>query len=535
MRMKPNHRPRRAVAGRLWPAVLVAVLAGLLVACGASPGATAPAGETVAVIVGDLAANATASGVLRASRAATLDSPTTGRVTAVLVRAGQQVTAGEPLVVLDTADLELSVRSAQANLRQAEAQLSDLLSDPTPAEMAAAEAAVASAQAQLDALLAGPTAAEQAALESSLRSAEAAYASAQADLTNAQGSVSAADLSAAEAQLAAAQLQLRSAEDANRDTTDQATDEALRAAQEAVAQAQAQLDDLRAGPDTAAAASNLGAASARLESARADFEQQTAGPSAAQQATSESQLADAQASLAQLQAGPTAAQRASAEAAVEQARLALADAEDALANATITAPFDAAVTTVLVQPGEIATGPVVGLVDLGSLQVVLQVDEVDVGSMAVGQPATVTLESFPDAVIAAEVAAIAPAAATSSAGLVTYDVRLRLGDSGLPLLAGMTANATLVTAERRDVLLVPNEAISVDRTTGTYSVRRQTATGAETVTIVIGLRDNQYTEVRDGLSAGDVLLIGETDSSNGAPGFGDNGPFGGARRQLRGG
>ena len=41
------------------------------------------AGETVEVVVGDLAANATASGVLRASREATLDSPTTGRVTAV--------------------------------------------------------------------------------------------------------------------------------------------------------------------------------------------------------------------------------------------------------------------------------------------------------------------------------------------------------------------------------------------------------------------------------------------------------------------
>ena len=517
MRMKPNHHPRRAVAGRLWPAVLVAVLAGLLAACGAAPDAAAPTGETVEVVVGDLAANATASGVLRASRAATLDSPTTGRVTAVLVRAGQQVTAGEPLVVLDTADLELSVRSAQANMRQAEAQLADLLSDPTPAEMAAAEATVASAQAQLDDLLSGPSAAELAALESSLRSAEAAYVSAQADLTNAQDSVS-----AAEAQLAAAQLQLRSAEDANHDNTHQATDEALRAAQEAVAQAQAQLDDLRGGPDTAAAASNLGAASARLQGARADFEQQTAGPSAAQQATAESQLADAQAALAQLQTGPTAAQRASAEAAVEQARLALADAEDALANATITAPFDAAVTTVLVQPGEIAAGPVVGLVDLGSLQVVLQVDEVDVGSMAVGQPATVTLESFPDAAIAAEVAAIAPAAATSSAGLVTYDVRLRLDDSGRPLLAGMTANATLVTAERRDVLLVPNEAISVDRTTGTYSVQRQTATGAETVEIVIGLRDNQYTEVRDGLAAGDVLIVGSATNSalDSTPAFG---------------
>ena len=146
---------------------------------------------------------------------------------------------------------------------------------------------------------------------------------------------------------------------------------------------------------------------------------------------------------------------------MEQARLALADAEEALAKDTITAPFDGAVTTVYVQPGEIAAGPVVTLVDLSSLEAVLQVDEVDVGGLAVGQPATITLESYPDTEIAAEVASIAPAAGASVTGLVTYDVRLRLGESGVPLLAGMTANATLVTAEKTDVLLVPNEAIQV--------------------------------------------------------------------------
>jgi HlyD family secretion protein len=286
---------------------------------------------------------------------------------------------------------------------------------------------------------------------------------------------------------------------------------------------------LRQGPDTAAAQGSAAAAAARLESARAEYERQTAGPTAAQRAQAESQLAAAQASLAQLQAGPTAAQRAQAESAVEQARLALADAEEALANATITAPFDAAVTTVFVQPGEIAAGPVVAVVDLSSLEVVLQVDEVDVGSLAVGQPATITLESYPETEIAAEVASIAPAAGASVTGLVTYDVRLRLGESSVPLLAGMTANATLVTAEKRDVLLVPNEAIQVDRTSGAYSVRRQMGDTVEEVEIVIGLRDNQFTEIREGLSAGDVLLVGgggEEGSSFGPAGDFD-GPGGG--------
>jgi len=525
---------RDSNVGRRGAAVsLLLLLAALLAACGAAPGAASQTAETVEVIVGDLSANATASGTLRAARAATLESSATARVTDVLVRAGQQVAAGEPLLTLDTADLELNVRAAQGNLRQAEAQLADLLREPTAAEVAAAEAGVESAQAQLDDLLAGPSAAELAQLESSLRSAEAAVASANAEVTSVAGSVTAADLSAAEAQLAAAQLQLRAAEDANEELADQASHEALQTAQQAVAAAQARVDELRQGPDTTAAQDSAAAAAARLQSARADYERQTAGPTAAQRAQAESQLADAQASLAQLQAGPTAPQRASAEAAVEQARLALADAEEALAEATITAPFDAAVTTVYVQPGEIAAGPVVGLVDLGSLEAVLQVDEVDVGNLAVGQPATITLESYPDTEIAAEVSSIAPAAGASATGLVTYDVRLRLGQSSVPLLAGMTANATLVTAEKRDVLLVPNEAIQVDRTSGTYSVRRQSGETVETVEIVIGLRDSQYTEVREGLSAGDVLLIGgggDEGSSFGPAGDfqgpGGGGPFG---------
>jgi HlyD family secretion protein len=513
--------------GRRGAAVLL-LLIGLLTACGAPSGAANQPAATVEVIVGDLAANATASGALRAARAATLESPTTARIQDVLVRAGQRVAAGEPLLTLDATDLAMNLRSAQGSLRQAEAKLADLLSDPTAAERAAAEAAVAGAQAQLDELKAGPSELELASLQASVRSAEASYAAANADLTGAQNSVSDADRAAAEAQLAAAQLQLRNAQDANEENTNQATDAALREAQQSVAAAQAQLDDLNRGADTTAAQNNVAAAAARLESARADFERQIAGPTAAQLAQAEAQLADAQAALAQLQAGPTAAQRAAAEAAVVQARLAVADAEEALAKATVAAPFDAAVTDVHAQPGEIAAGPVVSLVDLDSLEVVLQVDEVDVGSLTSGQPATVTLESFPSEEIAAEVASVAPAAAAANSGLVSYDVRLRLGDTDLPLLAGMTANAELVTAEKRDVLLVPNEAIQVDRTRGVYSVRRQTAQGVEEVEIVIGLRDNQYTEVREGLSAGDVLLVGgETESPFGPDSaFQPDGPFG---------
>lgn len=492
-------------------ALIVTALMGVLVLAACLPNPNDAQGqateETVEAFIGNLEANATAGGTLSAARAAMLNAPTTGRVAEVLVRPGQAVAAGEPLLALDTADLELNRLSAELDVRQAEASLADLLADPTPTELAAAETAVATAQAQLDDLRAGPPAAELASLETSVRSAQSSLASAQAELVRAQTTVTDADIRAAEAAVAAAQLQLQSAEQANEDLTNAATDQQLRSAQQALAAAQARLDDLRGGADTAAAQSSVNAAAARLESAQAEYDRQVAGPSASQLASAEAQLADAQASLATLRDGPTAAQIDAAEAQLAQAQLTLAGAEAALADATVAAPFDGVVAAVNVQPGEIASGPVAELVDLGSLEVILQVDEIDVGSLSVGQPATVTLESYPDAGIPAEVASIAAAATTNPSGLVTYDVRLRLGDTALPLLAGMTANADLVTAEKQDVLLVPNAAIQADRTTGTYSVWRVNGETLEEVPVTIGLRDGRYTEITSGLSAGDRLSL----------------------------
>lgn len=508
-----NRTARSAVA--ILP-VLMAVLA-LLSACAPqTESAAAQSDQIVEVFLGDLSANATATGSLVASRSAALQAPTTARVSEVYVRAGQSVVAGEPLVTLDTAGTTLDVASAQLDVRTAEAALADLLTEPAATERAAAEAAVESARASRDALLAGPTTVELASSEASLASAQASVANANADLTNVQSSVTTADLAAAEAALASAEVRLNQARERNQEITNQETHEAMMAAEQALAEAQAQVDELRGGPDTAAAQSSVGAAAARLEASHANFAQIIAGPTAAQTAQAEAQLASAEATLANLIADPTEAEIAGAEADLESARLALADAEETLAGMTIVAPFDGVVTAVHVQPGEIAGGSVVELVDLDSLQVILQVNEVDVGSLSEGQEATITLPGFPGVAIPAEVATIAAAARNAAGGgAVTYDVRLDLTSTDLPLLEGMTVDASLVTVEKTGVLLVPSGAIRVDRDSGTYSVQRVLADGTTTEEIIIsiGLRDANYTEVTSGLEAGDRVLIASAPQS----------------------
>jgi HlyD family secretion protein len=412
---------------------------------------------------------------------------------------------------LATADLSLGVTAAEQTLRLQEANLADLLAEPSAAEMAAAEADVASAQANFDALTNGATAEEIAAAEANLRAAQASLNAATADLDSTESSVTESQLQAAQAAVAAAEINLQNAQEANEELTNAATDQALRQAEQQLAAARAQLNVLLAGPDEAqlaAGQSSVTSAASQVESRQAELDQLRQGATAAQLANAEAQLAQAEAALADLVTGPTVEEIAAAEAEVEQARLSLADAQEALAKATVVAPFAGLVTAVHVTEGEIAGGPVVELIDDHDLAVTLQVDEADVGALSIGQPATIILSTWPDVAIPGEITVIAPGAQTTpGSSLVVYEVRVGLGTTDLPVRAGMTAEANLVTAEREEVLLVPNRAIRVNRENGTYSVLLVTGETTQEVPVTIGLRDDENTQITGGLNAGDELML----------------------------
>ena len=475
---------------------------------GNTESAEAQGGETAVAFTGDLSASATASGQLLPQREAVLTTNTVARVEKIPVRLGDPVQLGDLLVQLDTTELQFDVDNAAQTVALAQARLDDLLAPASAADIASAEAALASAQAQLDDLMDGPSETEIALTEASVASAQASLSSSVADLNSTQQSINQSQITAAEANLLAAQQQLEAAEEANADDPNEATHEAMLQAQQAVASAQAQLDDLLAGPSVNAAQNSVAAANARLEGNQIDLETTLAGASTLDIANAQSSVAQAEATLADLLAGPTVEEIRSAEAEVVQAELTLAAAEEALAEASITAPFTGVVTTVYVSEGEIASGPVVELVDSSSLELVLNVDEVDIGSFAVGQPAIVTLEAWPDREIASEIVAIAPSASEENSALVTYDVRLAYQADDLPTLIGLTANANLITAQRSDVLLVPNAAITPDRAAGKYFVDVQQADGNfRQVEVSIGLQDDENTQITDGLVEGDILRL----------------------------
>ena len=471
--------------------------------------------ETAVAFIGNLADTATASGQVVSLHEASLAVNAPGQVVAVAVQVGDSVTAGEVLVQLETDALVLNVTNAEQSLRLQEANLADLLVAPAAADVASAQAAVVSAQANLDDLLAGPSATDLAVYEANLRASEASLWSSTATLASNRNAITQAQIESARAAVLSAQIQYDRAQEANEDNTNEATHQALMQAAQALADAQGQLADLEAGPDVAASQSNVAAAAARLDGTQADYNVQASGATAVQIASAESQLAQAEATLANLLDEATAEEIAIAEANVAQAQLTLADAQEALAEAAVVAPFAGVVTAVYVSEGEIASGVVVALADMNSLEVVLSVDEVDIGVLEVGQTAVLNLETWPDSEIVGVVSAIAPQATTNNNATVTYDVHITLGESDLPILLGMTANADLVTAERNDVLLIANAAIQADRANGTYSVNLlgQDAEGnvtTEEVAVTIGLRDDRFTEITSGLNEGDEVAIGNS-------------------------
>lgn len=491
-----------------------------------------PAQETVTAFIGDLAAEATASGTIQARQTAAVSAASPGRVTAVLASVGDQVSAGDPLLQLDSAELGLAVESAALTVRLRQANLDSLSASPEAADIAAAQAAVASAQANLDDLLDGPSAAQISLSEASVAAAEAGVASASAELNRAQGSIADSQILAAEASLLSAQGSLERIRETNEASPNQANDLALRQAIQTVANAQAAYEDLLAGPDSSSARGSLISAQARLEGSQADLARLRNGASATEIANGRVQLAQANSSLASLQEGPTAQALASAAAELAQAEIALADAQERLDGATVTAPIDGVVTAVNAAPGEYASGVLVELADLNSLELLLAVDEIDIGQIAKGQPVAITLETWPDLIIDGEVREIGPQANINPAtGLVSYDVYLSMAPAEVGVKIGMSANASLITSAKQGVLLVASKAIRIDRTAGSYSVELVQGEQVTELPISVGLRTGQYTEVTGGLNEGDVLLV-----SNGAPVMtfgneGDGGPFGGGMGQ----
>jgi membrane fusion protein, macrolide-specific efflux system len=231
-----------------------------------------------------------------------------------------------------------------------------------------------------------------------------------------------------------------------------------------------------------------------------------------------------------------------ARAAVRDQERSIGDLERQISYATIKAPADGVVVAVNVVPG--LPAPSGAAIEVGAvpLEVVGSYAEADLGSLAVAQPATVTV-SAAGATVPGKVVAIAPTASSTSgsSSVVTYDVTIALTNPPANVKPGMTADISITTASADGVVAVPSVALAGSAASG-YTVELVAADGSVTQRPVdVGLVTSSWAEIRSGVAEGDRVVTGTATARQattttgglggaipGAGGFGGNrGNFGG--------
>jgi len=254
-----------------------------------------------------------------------------------------------------------------------------------------------------------------------------------------------------------------------------------------------------------------------------------------------------------------ASQVASAKAQVIQAQATYDDAKDAVAATTLYAPISGTVLEVNGKVGQTSgsssgssgsslpgsttsssSSDLVVVANLAALQVSVSVPESDIGSLAVGQAATVTFPAVSGATAKGKITSIDPVGTTSNS-VVTFGVVVRL--SGVPksIRLGQSASVTITTDSATGVLVVPSTAVTTNGSRSTVLLLKD---GQQVRTqVTVGVAGDSWTEITQGVSSGDQVVLttststSSSSSNQGFPGGGFPGggiPGGGAAPGGRG-
>jgi len=208
------------------------------------------------------------------------------------------------------------------------------------------------------------------------------------------------------------------------------------------------------------------------------------------------------------------ANEASARANVASARATLATDETNLSKASIRSPIDGVVLTRTVDPGNAVAASLQAVTlfsvaeDLSKLKLEVSVDEADVGSVQVGQRANFTVSAYPSRRYPAVTNRVA-FGSTKIDNVVTYVTTLDVDNTDLSLRPGMTAAATIVAVERRDVLLVPNTALRFTPTQAADAGRPAASSGGIMAQLMPRMPRSSSGQRRAGEDRGDASAQGE--------------------------
>ncbi|MBR1942884.1 efflux RND transporter periplasmic adaptor subunit [bacterium] len=210
-----------------------------------------------------------------------------------------------------------------------------------------------------------------------------------------------------------------------------------------------------------------------------------------------------------------------AQAKINQAQADSDYAERQRSFAFIYSPVDGVIVTRNVDPGQPVAAsfqaPELFTVarDLKEMQIEVSVSEADIGKIQEGQEADYTLDGYPDEVFKGRVSQVRISPTTVS-NVVTYTVIVAVDNDDLILKPGMTANVSIITQKKEDVLCVPSIALKYTPVTK-GEIKRYENQGVwvlksrkpERIDVETGASDDSYTEITSGdLEAGDEVIVG---------------------------
>ena len=201
---------------------------------------------------------------------------------------------------------------------------------------------------------------------------------------------------------------------------------------------------------------------------------------------------------------------------VKQMEAALAIARNNLKEATLISPTDGMVLSSNGKAGELVTSsststntPFIVLANGNEVAVDSYPIEDDIGKISVGQAAEVVFTSLPDKTYEGKVSSISPNPVVDQSGIVTYKVSVILNAPDEDLKNGMTASVAFIAQQVKGVVTIPVEAVA--RVDGAPRVEVQSPDGSTGwVKVKTGLTDGKIVEIKEGLKAGDKVLIRKT-------------------------
>jgi len=517
---------------------------------------------------GTVTATVSANGVLQPLTTVEVKSNVGGSVVKLAVDEGDTVKAGQLIARIDPSDTQTTYEQSQADLAaavskvdQAKQQL-NLQHEQDAAQIASAREALESARAKLiqaqeqahvqptltvaainqarsnyDAAVAALKQTKTATIPQKISSAQAAYDQAKVSYSTAEkdynrqkalldkGFVSKSQAEASEDKYAAAKAALDSAK-SKYDTIKDETDQDLSSAEAKVAQTKAALDDATANK-------------VQDEIKRHDA---TAAAAAVKQAEAALAIAESNTRQDRIRKGDII----QANAQVTRSQAALNNAKTQLGYTTVTAPRAGIVTKKYVEEGSIVTagrssalgtGSGVALVDIADTSrmfALVSVDETDIAQIEIGQDVDITVEAYPDELFTGKVTKVAPQSEVDQ-NVTTIPVTVEVDMPDQRLKPGMNVSCDFVTGCKKDVLMVPNEAVKDSDNGSTVTVMED---GKQvTHKVEVGLVGKDYTEIVKGLKEGQkvVTSIIEPNASPGTgSGFGGPGGPGGGRGAMGG-